>query len=203
MIGPSGAGKTTLLRCIAGLQPHTGTISLDKQPLDPIPVSQRQIGFVDQHLNLFPHLSAWQNIAYPLRVRQRPATEINERVFQLLKQFQIEHLARRLPPEMSGGEQQRVALARALIYEPRLLLLDEPFGALDALLRYDLLHWFKRWHEQQPITTLFVTHDLREARFISQRALVLINGRAAAFGPWSEIKNNPDSAVQALLKKTL
>ena len=177
IIGPSGAGKTTLLRCLAGLQKHSGTIWLGKQRLDSVPTPKRQLGFVDQQLNLFPHLTVLENIAFPLRLRRWPKPAIADKVKAFAQTCDIAHCLDRLPQETSGGEQQRVALARALIYEPRLLLLDEPFGSLDAMLRFELMHWLQQLLRQYSVPTLFVTHDIREARFLSQRTLYLDQGK--------------------------
>lgn len=203
IIGPSGAGKSTLLHCIAGFQDYAGTITLNGIDLAAIPIQQRNIGLVEQHSTLLPHLTAFENIALPLQFRKLPKIEITKKVTALLEQFGINNLSARLPQQISGGEQQRVAIARALIYEPQLLLLDEPFGSLDALWRYDLLTWLKATLVEQPIPTLFVTHDQREARFISQQVLCLVNGSIGYFGAWNTIENSKNSAVQQLLAKSL
>lgn len=196
IIGPSGSGKTTLLRCIAGLQEYTGTITHDTE-------TQRNIGFVDQHRNLFPHLTVLQNIAYPLKIRHLPTAEIELRILKIMHDFQIEHLAKQFPQNLSGGEQQRVAIARSLIYNPTILLLDEPFAGLDALLRYDFIHWLKQLLQKQPRPTLFVTHDLHEAKFMSQTVLCLIDGKIAAQGTWPELEQSTNPAVRALLTHQL
>ena len=203
MIGPSGAGKSTLLHAIAGIQPYTGTIELNGLDLATVPLAQRNIGFVTQHSTLLPHLTVFKNIALPLQLRKLPASAITEKVSALLHRFGMSELAERLPQQLSGGEQQRVSIARALIFQPSLLLLDEPFGALDALWRYDLLTWLKATLAAQPIPTLFVTHDQREARFISTAVLCLSQGEMAYHGPWSQIQQTPNPAVQQLLAKSL
>lgn len=207
IIGPSGAGKTTLLRCIAGLQPYSGHITLNHQKLDNLPPEKRHIGLVDQRLNLFPHLTVFENVAYPLRLRRNQTgqtkTAITTAVHALLKEFQITDLAQRYPHEISGGEQQRVALARALIYQPQLLLLDEPFASLDAIRKYDIVHWFRQTVAHQSIPILFVTHDIREAQALANQALVLINGQVVAHGPWSTLTKNSHSQVQQLLTQQL
>lgn len=203
IIGSSGSGKTTLLRCIAGLQPYDGSITFNDQPFEKIPTEQRGIGFVDQRLNLFPHLTVFQNIAYPLRIRKISKSEIAERVNSLLEEFKIIHTAKQLPQTLSGGEQQRVALARSLIYNPQLLLLDEPFGGLDALLRYDLIMWLKNILVKYHLPTLLVTHDIREAQVLAKRAVILLNGKIAAFDTWEALTNSPIGEVRNLLSKTL
>lgn len=203
IIGSSGSGKTTLLRCIAGLQEYTGSITFNDQPFEKIPPEQRAIGFVDQRLNLFPHLTVFQNIAYPLRIRKISKSEIAERVNNLLEEFKIVHTAKQLPQTLSGGEQQRVALARSLIYNPQLLLLDEPFGGLDALLRYDLIMWLKNILVKYHLPTLLVTHDIREARALSKRAVVLLSGKIAAYDTWEALTNSQIDEVRNLLSKAL
>lgn len=203
IIGSSGSGKTTLLRCIAGLQSYDGSITFNNQPFEKIPPEQRNIGFVDQRLNLFPHLTVFQNISYPLRIRKISKSEITERVHSLLEEFKIVHTATQLPQTLSGGEQQRVALARSLIYNPQLLLLDEPFGGLDALLRYDLIMWLKNILAKYHLPTLVVTHDIREAKALSKRAAVLLNGKIAAFDTWEALTSSPVVEVRNILSKTL
>lgn len=190
IIGASGAGKTTLLRCLAGLQSHTGTIHFNHERFDTIPAHLRQVGLVDQQLQLFPHLSVYDNIAFPLRLRHQTKQRIEQRVQDYAERFGISHTLERLPQQTSGGEQQRIALARTLIYEPRLLLLDEPFGALDAMRRYDLMHWLKQILQAHPIPVLFVTHDIREAKFLSTQTLVLEAGQCIAQGNWTELEQH-------------
>lgn len=203
IIGPSGAGKTTLLRCIAGLQPYTGSITSHNQPLDALPPQQRNLGFVDQHNALLPHLTIFDNIAYPLRIRKATKQEIAERVYSLLHTFGIANLATHYPPQLSGGEQQRVALARALIYNPTTLLLDEPFGALDAMRRYDIVQWFMNVQAEYTVPTLLVTHNIKEAQTISQRAICIVDGKLVADGSWEELAESANATVQQLLRRSL
>ncbi len=192
IIGPSGTGKTTLLRCVAGLQKYEGNIKLDNQSIDNTPVTERDIGFVDQHANLFPHLNVFDNIAYPLKIRKQTNSQIEQAVTTLLKQYQIEYLAEQLPQDISGGEIQRVALARAVIYKPKILLLDEPFGALDSIKRYEMAQWLKKLISDQQVLSLFVTHNLKEAQFLSNRALYINNGKSIALNEWSALKASSD-----------
>lgn len=200
VIGPSGAGKTTLLRCLAGLQPHTGTIHLNHQRFDTIPTHLRQVGLVDQHLQLFPHLNIFDNIAFPLRLRHHSTSTIKQRIQEYAEQFSITPILNRLPQNTSGGEQQRVALARALIYEPQLLLLDEPFGALDAMRRYELMQWLQQLLQHYPIPVLFATHDIREAKFLSNQTLILDGGNVTAQSTWAELEQSNNQTVQKLLQ---
>ncbi len=203
IIGPSGSGKTTLLRCIAGLQDHSGSIEFNAHSLDSIPPEQRNVGMVDQQLNLFPHMTVFENIAYPLKIRKFKKADILEQVTAILEKFKITHTTKQLPQTLSGGEQQRVALARSVIYNPQLLLLDEPFGGLDSLLRYDLVLWLKDTLVQYAIPTLLVTHDIREAKALSTRALILLNGKVAAYDTWERLEQSPIEAVHSLLSKAL
>ncbi|MBU0671161.1 MAG: ATP-binding cassette domain-containing protein [Patescibacteria group bacterium] len=168
IVGPSGSGKTTLLRCVAGLQDYQGSILFNDKKIDNTPTKNRNIGMVTQDLALFPHLSVFENIAFPLKIRKNNKQTISEKVNNILIRFRIKDLAERLPQEISGGEQQRTALARAIIYKPDLLLLDEPFAQLDAELRNDLLHWLKDVLNKEKILTLFVTHNIEEAEFIGE-----------------------------------
>lgn len=200
VIGPSGAGKTSLLRCVAGLESYQGHISFAGTSLDPLTPGQRHIGYVEQLSTLFPHLTVAENIAYPLRVRHHSQTEQTQRVDQWLKRCQLSHCADRLPHEISGGEQRRAMLARALIYEPRLLLLDEPFSAVDTIRRVQLVRWLKQELQQHQLTVLYVTHDITEARFISQQALVLDHGEQLAYTEWPELDQNSNPVIQALLQ---
>lgn len=203
LVGMSGAGKTTLLRCIAGLQTYTGTMQYGAQTLEMIPVWQRRFGYVEQQYNLFPHLSVFENIAYPLCVRKIKKSVIKVQVENLAEKFQIKNLLKRRPHELSGGEQQRVAFARAFVYEPQLLLLDEPFGALDALLRYDLITWLKQELQHRQLTTIFITHDLAEAEFMSQYGVVMDHGKIVAQSSWEELKQSSNPIIQGLLHKRL
>ncbi|MFA5994881.1 MAG: ABC transporter ATP-binding protein [Patescibacteria group bacterium] len=193
IIGPSGSGKSTLLRSIASWQKYSGNIIL----------SSKIIGWVEQQSTLFPHLTVFENIAYPLKIRHISKNDLQKKVTALLERFGITDLAKRLPQQLSGGEQQRVSIARALIYEPNLLLLDEPFGSLDALWKYDMLNWLKNVLHERPIPTLFVTHDQREARFISNRVICLANGNIAYDGAWADIQACTNPTVQQLLAKAL
>ncbi len=182
LLGPSGSGKTTLLRLIAGLdKPDAGDISFDGKSTAQRTAGERDVGFVFQHYALFRHMSVFENVAFGLRVRprkQRPAeAEIKRRVDELLHLVQIDWLSERLPAQLSGGQRQRVALARALAIEPKVLLLDEPFGALDAKVRKELRRWLRRLHEQLGMTSVFVTHDQEEALELADRVVVMDKGR--------------------------
>jgi sulfate transport system ATP-binding protein len=182
LLGPSGSGKTTLLRAIAGLDwPDQGDIKFDGVSTGGRLVGERQVGFVFQHYALFRHMTVFENVAFGLRVRpkaQRPAeADIRERVSSLLRLVQIDWLADRMPAQLSGGQRQRVALARALAIEPNVLLLDEPFGALDAKVRKELRRWLRRLHEQLGMTSVFVTHDQEEALELADRVVVMNKGR--------------------------
>jgi sulfate transport system ATP-binding protein len=199
LLGPSGCGKTTLLRIIAGLEvPDAGQLWLHGQEASSLTVNERRVGFVFQHYALFPHLTVFENIAFGLRVRPRatrPAeAEIKRRVEELLSLVQLEGLARRHPQQLSGGQRQRVALARALAVEPRVLLLDEPFGALDAKVRKELRRWLRRLHDEHPVTSLFVTHDQDEALEVADRVVVLNKGRIEQIGTPQEIRTRPATA---------
>ncbi|WP_447928541.1 sulfate/molybdate ABC transporter ATP-binding protein [Vreelandella sp. EE27] len=186
LLGPSGSGKTTLLRIIAGLEnadrsPSAGKIMFGERDVTNVHVRDRRIGFVFQDYALFRHMSVYDNIAFGLTVMprsQRPSKgEIRARVFRLLEMVKLEQFANRLPAQLSGGQQQRVSLARALAVEPDVLLLDEPFGALDAKVRQDLRRWLRRLHEELNFTSVFVTHDQEEALELSDRVVVMSNGR--------------------------
>ena len=202
LLGPSGSGKTTLLRLIAGLEaPTGGRILFDGEDTTHLPVQKRRVGFVFQHYALFRHLSVAENIAYGLRVRprhERPSKgEIRRRVADLLDLVQLPGMGGRRPPQLSGGQRQRVALARALAVEPRVLLLDEPFGALDAQVRRDLRRWLREVHERTGHTTLFVTHDQDEALELADRVAILHRGRIEQLGSPDEILDRPASAFVA------
>src|SRR5579862_7826835 len=198
LLGPSGSGKTTLLRVIAGLEfPDSGAaqVLFYGEDVTAIPASQRKAGFAFQHYALFRHLNVFENIAFGLRVRPkatRPGEEqIRARVGELLKLIQLEPLAKRFPSQLSGGQRQRVALARALAVEPKVLLLDEPFGALDAKVRKELRRWLRKLHEEIHITTLFVTHDQEEALEVADRVAILRDGRIEQIGTPEEIYDHP------------
>ena len=202
LLGPSGSGKTTLLRIIAGLETHeAGTIAIGGQDMTALPVQARGVGFVFQHYALFRHMTIFDNVAYGLKARGRgarpPKAEIRERVMTLLDLVQLGGLDRRYPSQLSGGQRQRVALARALAIEPRVLLLDEPFGALDARVRKDLRRWLRDLHARTGQTTVFVTHDQDEAMELADRVAILDAGRIEQVGRPSEIYAAPTSAFVA------
>ena len=202
LLGPSGSGKTTLLRIIAGLESHEGgSVAFDGQSTDRLSVQERGVGFVFQHYALFRHMTIFDNVAYGLRVRPRRdrpgADEIRSRVLSLLDLVQLGGLERRYPAQLSGGQRQRVALARALAIEPRVLLLDEPFGALDARVRKDLRRWLREIHVKTGQTTIFVTHDQDEAMELADRVAILNAGRIEQVGRPAEIYAAPATAFIA------
>ena len=199
LLGPSGCGKTSLLRVIAGLEsPDAGRVVVDGRDSTVDSVRDRRVGFVFQHYALFRHLDVFENVAFGLRVRPkrtRPAErEIQRRVVALLRLVQLDGMASRMPGELSGGQRQRVALARALAIEPRVLLLDEPFGALDAKVRKDLRRWLRRLHDELGITTIFVTHDQEEALELADRVVIMNAGRIEQTGSPDEVYSSPRSA---------
>jgi sulfate transport system ATP-binding protein len=182
LLGPSGCGKTTLLRIIAGLEiPDAGSILFNGDDATGLHVRERSVGFVFQHYALFRHLTIFENVAFGLRVKPRalrpPEAEIRSRVTELLKLVQLEFLGDRFPPQLSGGQRQRIALARALAVEPSVLLLDEPFGALDAKVRKELRRWLRRLHDELHVTSIFVTHDQEEALEVADRVVLMNEGR--------------------------
>lgn len=196
LLGPSGSGKTTLLRLLAGLDlPDAGEIRVNGADLARVPARERRIGVVFQHYALFRHMTVFENVAFGLRVRprrSRPAeAEIQRRVSELLELVQIPGLATRHPEQISGGQRQRVALARALAIEPALLLLDEPFGALDAVVRKEVRRWVRGLHERLGITSILVTHDQEEAMEMADRIAVMERGRIAQFGAARELLEAP------------
>jgi len=196
LLGPSGSGKTTLLRIIAGLDwPDVGDISLNGRSVLRQGASERGVGFVFQHYALFKHMNVFENVAFGLRVRPRATRpsndEIRERVMRLLKLVQIDWLADRAVTQLSGGQRQRVALARALAIEPEVLMLDEPFGALDAKVRTELRRWMRRLHEEMGMTTVFVTHDQEEAMELADRVVVMGQGKIEQVGTPQQIYGNP------------
>ena len=200
LLGPSGSGKTTLLRTIAGLEfpdPGKAQVLFYGEDVTSIPASERKAGFAFQHYALFRHMTVFENIAFGLRVRPRatrpPEAEIRARVEKLLKLIQLEPQAKRFPTQLSGGQRQRVALARALAVEPKVLLLDEPFGALDAKVRKELRRWLRQLHDEIHITTLFVTHDQEEALEVADRVAILRDGRIEQIGTPEEIYDHPAS----------
>lgn len=196
LLGPSGSGKTTLLRLIAGLEfPDTGEILFRGEAVTGKNAYERQAGFVFQHYALFTHMTVFENIAFGLRVRPRrlrpdPAA-IKEIVRQLLELVQLETLGKRYPSQLSGGQRQRIALARALAIEPRVLLLDEPFGALDAKVRKELRSWLRQFHREANITTLFVTHDQEEAFEVADEVIVLHEGEIQQSGTPEALQKTP------------
>jgi sulfate transport system ATP-binding protein len=199
LLGPSGSGKTTLLRIIAGLeQPDSGAVTFRGEDLLATPVRRRGIGFVFQHYALFRHMTVEQNIGFGMRAkprRSRPTSaQIKSKVGELLTMMQLEKLGRRFPSQLSGGQRQRVALARALAIEPKILLLDEPFGALDAKVRRELRAWLRDLHERTGLTTIFVTHDQEEALEIADRVAVLKEGALEQVGTPEELYHEPASA---------
>lgn len=201
-LGPSGSGKTTLLRIVAGLEAaDSGRILLDGHDATDLGPAQRRIGFVFQSYALFGHMTVFENIAFGLRVRpraERPGeAEIRRRVRELLELVQLDGLANRRPDEVSGGQRQRIALARALAVDPRVLLLDEPFGALDAQVRRDLRRWLRSFHDQVQVTTLFVTHDQEEALELADRVVVLRRRRIEQVGTPEELVETPSSRFVA------
>ena len=196
LLGPSGSGKTTLLRIIAGLeQPDSGRIRFHGEDTTDLHVSDRGVGFVFQHYALFKYMNVYENVAYGLTVRprsQRPSkAEIRKKVMHLLEMVQLDWTADRLPSQLSGGQRQRIALARALAVEPKVLLLDEPFGALDAKVRAELRRWLRRLHDEIHVTSVFVTHDQEEALEVSDRVVVMNRGRVEQDGSPEEVYDNP------------
>lgn len=198
LLGPSGCGKTTLLRIIAGLEhADAGRLSFHGEDTTDTPVRERQVGFVFQHYALFRHLTVFENVAFGLRVRPRATRPsdavIRQKVHELLQLVQLDWLSDRYPSQLSGGQRQRIALARALAVEPRVLLLDEPFGALDAQVRKELRRWLRRLHDDLHITSVFVTHDQEEALEVADRIVVLNRGHIEQIGSPAEVYHHPAS----------
>jgi len=198
LLGPSGSGKTTLLRIIAGLEnADAGTIHFEGAEATNRHVKDRQVGFVFQHYALFRHLTVFDNIAFGLTVKPRATrpskAHIKEKVFELLRLVQLENLADRYPAQLSGGQRQRVALARALAVEPKVLLLDEPFGALDAKVRQELRRWLRRLHDEIHVTSVFVTHDQEEALEVADRIVIMNKGSIEQVGTPEEVYEQPAS----------
>ena len=192
LIGPSGSGKSTLLRIIAGLEvPDSGTIEIAGDDQTWVPTQQREIGFVFQHYAAFKHMTVRDNIAFGLTIRKRPKAEIAARVDELLGIVGLAGYHERYPSQLSGGQRQRMALARALAVEPRVLLLDEPFGALDANVRAELRAWLRRLHDEVHVTTVFVTHDQEEAMEITDSIAVMNAGRIEQAGPPRQLYEHP------------
>jgi sulfate transport system ATP-binding protein len=192
LLGPSGGGKSTLLRIIAGLEkPDSGSVEIDGEDATKLAPRHRDVGFVFQHYAAFTHLSVYRNVAFGLEIRKKPKDEIRRRVRELLELVHLEQFADRLPAELSGGQRQRMALARALAVEPKVLLLDEPFGALDAKVRKELRDWLRRLHDEVHVTTVFVTHDQEEALEVSDEIVVINNGRIEQVGSPDELYDKP------------
>ena len=195
LLGPSGSGKTTLLRLIAGLDaPDKGSITIGEDNAAARHPTERGVGFVFQHYALFRHMSVFENIAFPLRIRKTPKPVIHSKVQELLQLIQLENLADRYPAQLSGGQRQRVALARALASQPRVLLLDEPFGALDAVVRRELRRWLRQLHKDMNITTIFVTHDQEEAFDLADRVVIMKDGQIWQQGTPIDIYRQPANA---------
>src|SRR5438309_1958616 len=194
LLGPSGSGKSTLLRIIAGLEmPDTGRVMIDGDDVSDVRPQKRGIGFVFQHYAAFTHMSVRENIAFGLQIRKRPKEEIRARVDELLEIVGLTKWAGQRPSQLSGGQRQRMALARALAIDPRVLLLDEPFGALDAKVRAELRRWLRRLHDEQGVTTVLVTHDQEEAMDVADRIAVMNEGRIEQVGTPREVYDEPGS----------
>jgi sulfate transport system ATP-binding protein len=195
LLGPSGSGKSTLLRVIAGLErPDAGAVEIDGRDATALPPQRRGVGFVFQHYAAFKHMTVRENVAFGLKVARRPKDEIRARVEELLELVQLPGLADRYPAQLSGGQRQRMALARALAVEPQVLLLDEPFGALDARVRQELRAWLRRLHDEVHVTTVFVTHDQEEAMEVADRIVVMNHGRVEQVGGPRDLYEHPANA---------
>ena len=194
LLGPSGSGKTTLLRIIAGLEAaDRGSVHYHDEDVTKRSPRDRNVGFVFQHYALFRHMTVFENVAFGLRVRRAPKDHIEGRVSELLQLVRLDGFERRYPPQLSGGQRQRVALARALAVEPSVLLLDEPFGALDAKVRQELRQWLRRFHDEIKVTTVFVTHDQEEAFEVADRVVVMNHGRVEQHGTPQEVFDHPSN----------
>ena len=196
LLGPSGSGKTSLLRIIAGLEtPDSGRVLFNGEDTTHVAVRERHVGFVFQHYALFGHMSIFENVAFGLRVRPKAIrsseAEIKKKVLDLLKLVQLDGVADRYPHQLSGGQRQRIALARALAVEPKVLLLDEPFGALDTKVRKELRRWLRRLHDEMNVTSVFVTHDQEEAMEVADRIVVMNQGRIEQVGAPDEVYDHP------------
>ncbi|MFM7580603.1 MAG: sulfate/molybdate ABC transporter ATP-binding protein, partial [Microcystaceae cyanobacterium] len=192
LLGPSGSGKSTLLRAIAGLEsPDQGQILINGRDTTHVDIRKRNIGFVFQHYALFKHLTIRQNIAFGLEIRKRSKPEIKQRVQELLALIQLEGLGDRYPSQLSGGQRQRVALARALAVQPQVLLLDEPFGALDAKVRKELRAWLRHLHDEVHLTSIFITHDQEEAVEVADEIVVMNQGKIEQVGSPADIYDHP------------
>src|SRR5438445_948796 len=195
LLGPSGSGKSTLLRVIAGLErPDSGMVLINGADATAVPPQRRGVGFVFQHYAPFKHMTVWDNVAFGLKIRRRPKAEIRARVLELLELVQLTGLGGRYPSQLSGGQRRRMALARALAPEPEVLLLDEPFGALDARVRKELRSWLLRLHDEMHVTTIFVTHDQEEALELSDSIVVMNKGRVEQTAPPRELYDEPSNA---------
>ncbi len=192
LLGPSGSGKSTLLRVIAGLErPDAGRVLLDGVDVTQLPPQRRGVGFVFQHYAAFRHMTVYENVAFGLRVKKRPKAEIKERVGELLKLVQLEAFGKRYPAQLSGGQRQRMGLARALAVDPAVLLLDEPFGALDARVRKELRVWLRRLHDETHTTTLIVTHDQEEAMDVADQIVLMNHGKVEQTGDPRALYEDP------------
>jgi sulfate/thiosulfate transport system ATP-binding protein len=192
LLGPSGSGKSTLLRVIAGLErPDGGEVCLEGRDVTNLPPQERGVGFVFQHYAAFKHMTVWENVAFGLRIRRRPRAEVKQRVGELLELVQLSRLGDRYPAQLSGGQRQRMGLARALAVDPKVLLLDEPFGALDARVRKELRAWLRRLHDETHTTTVIVTHDQEEAMEVADRVVVMNGGRIEQAAPPRELYDQP------------
>jgi len=192
LLGPSGGGKSTLLRIIAGLEsPDEGRVYIDGKDMTGIPARRRGVGFVFQHYAAFPHMTVWDNVAFGLRIAKTDRAAAKARVGELLDLVHLSGLSRRYPAELSGGQRQRMALARALAVQPKLLLLDEPFGALDVKVRQELRAWLRELHEQVHATTVFVTHDQEEAMELADQVVLINDGMVEQIGPPEQLYDHP------------
>jgi sulfate/thiosulfate transport system ATP-binding protein len=192
LLGPSGSGKSTLLRVIAGLErPDAGQVRLEGHDVTRVPPQERGVGFVFQHYAAFKHMTVAENVAFGLRIRRRPRAEVRQRVAELLELVQLSRLGDRYPAQLSGGQRQRMGLARALAVDPKVLLLDEPFGALDARVRKELRSWLRRLHDETHTTTVIVTHDQEEAMDVADRVVVMNGGRIEQIAPPRELYDQP------------
>jgi sulfate transport system ATP-binding protein len=194
LLGPSGGGKSTLLRIIAGLEDaDSGTVTIEGNEATHLPPQKRNVGFVFQHYAAFKHMSVAKNVAFGLEIRKRPKAETERRVAELLELVHLSQFGHRLPSQLSGGQRQRMALARALAVEPTVLLLDEPFGALDAKVRKELREWLRRLHDEVHVTTVFVTHDQEEALEVADEIVVINDGRIEQIGTPDQLYDEPAS----------
>jgi sulfate transport system ATP-binding protein len=194
ILGPSGSGKSTLLRVIAGLEePDSGRVLISGEDMTRVPVQNRNVGFCFQHYAAFKHMTVRDNVAFGLQIRKRPKKEIEDRVRELLELVQLGGYIDRYPSQLSGGQRQRMALARALAVEPKVLLLDEPFGALDARVRTELRQWLRRLHDEVHVTTIFVTHDQEEAMDVAEQIVVMNEGRVEQAGDPTDLYEHPET----------